>query len=129
MEYLNSIFLRRVGTMTNRRVHKTSFNKSVKNHVSVLSDSNSLLFCHIINSLERFILFKGSPATVNISESLPKEPMVLPFHSPKQTDKSNQGYILSKTTFNVLKQPLVGLKILQQDYLRMQVCPATEIDR
>lgn len=115
--------------MTNRRVHKTSFNKSVKNHVSVLSDSNSLLFCHIINSLERFILFKGSPATVNISESLPKEPMVLPFHSPKQTDKSNQGYILSKTTFNVLKQPLVGLKILQQDYLRMQVCPATEIDR
>lgn len=116
--------------MTNRRVHKASFNKSVKNHVSVLSDPNSFLFCHIINSLERFIPFKGSSATVNISESLPKKLTVLLFYSPKQINKSIQGYFfLSKTTFNLLKRPLAGSKMPQQGTLECRCSLLLKMDR
>ena len=108
MEYLNTIFLRQIGTMTNRRVHQTSINDLEKNYVRFLSNPNSFLFCHIINSLERFILFKGSPATVNISKSLPKESAALLFHSPKQTNRSIHECFLSKTTFKFLTQSLVA---------------------
>ncbi len=106
--------------MTNRRVHIASFLDQRRDYIDPLLGLSSFLFCHIINSLERFILFRSRAVTV--SEHSPKELNTLFSHSPIQiTALPNHEYLHFKTITNLITQTRCRKgRLCRQGYLKTQ---------
>ncbi len=103
--------------MTTRRVHITSCNDLGQDFLDLLSSLSSFLFCHIINSLEQFILLKSR--TVTVSEHSPKELNTLLIHLSKQrAELPSHEYFQFKTTFKFLTQKNCRESKLLQGYFK-----------